>query len=167
MNAGGGPARTDGVTPVVCFSYECPVWFDDMDALGTVHHGRFPYLAERAQSALFESLGYGWTDVRDRHEDICYVVREVRVGYHAPVTTPGDVRVDLSVEHVGTTSAVWGFRCSTVDPDTGRETLHASGERVVVKVDPDTLRPRPWTDAFRALLARLRAGQPPSERTAP
>ncbi|MEI2619660.1 MAG: hypothetical protein V9G09_02840 [Candidatus Nanopelagicales bacterium] len=53
-----------------------------MDPLGVMHNTRFAVHMERAQSALFEHLGYGWTDLSQRHEDISYVVRDHRCGVH-------------------------------------------------------------------------------------
>ena len=46
-----------------CFRYDSAVFFDEMDPLGVMHNSRFAVHVERAQSALFEQLGYGWTDL--------------------------------------------------------------------------------------------------------
>ena len=50
-----------------CFRYDSAVYFDEMDPLGVMHNSRFAVHVERAQSALFEQLGYGWTDLSQRH----------------------------------------------------------------------------------------------------
>ena len=145
-----------GVAVTVCFTFDSPVFFDEMDALGVMHNSRFAVHIERAQSALFEHLGYGWTALSERHEDINYVVRDISLGFTAPVSSPGLMRVEVSAERLGRTSATWGYRCAVAGPD-GAEVQVAEGTRVVVKVDGSGT-PVPWTDSFRALFAWLSAG---------
>ena len=41
-----------------CFRYDSAVFFDEMDPLGVMHNSRFAVHVERAQTALFEHLGY-------------------------------------------------------------------------------------------------------------
>jgi acyl-CoA thioester hydrolase len=59
------------------------------------------------------------------------------------------VDVHFWAERVGETSAVYGFRFVTGD------VVHAEGRRIIVKLDPATLRPAPWSDAGRAAFATL------------
>lgn len=139
------------VMGTACFRYDSPVYFDELDLLGVMHNSRFPLHIERAQSALFESLGYGWTDPARRHEDIVYVVRDLRLEFTAPVSTPGVMQVAVIAVQLGRTSATWGYRCTTGGVPA------ANGTRVVVKVDASG-RPVPWTDPFRALFEWLAAG---------
>ncbi len=139
-----------------CFTFDSPVYFDEMDPLGVLHNSRFAVHFERAQSALFEHLGYGWADLSQRHEDINYVVRDICVSFTAPVSSPGVMRVAVIAERLGRTSATWGYRCIVPGPD-GAEVEVAQGTRVVVKVDGSG-RPAPWTDPFRALFDWLAAG---------
>ena len=54
------------------------------------------------------------------------------------------MRVDVWVERLGTTSCVYGFVCSNESGTVG----YARGERTIVKLDPASHRPAPWTDAF-------------------
>lgn len=139
-----------------CFTYDSAVYFDEMDPLGVMHNSRFAVHIERAQSALFEHLGYGWTDLAERHEDICYVVRDISLGFTAPVSAPGVMRVEVVAARLGRTSATWGYRCAIPGPG-GEDILVAQGTRVVVKVDGSG-RPAPWTDSFRVLFDWLAAG---------
>ncbi len=134
-----------------CFRFESPVYFDEMDPLGVMHNSRFAVHVERAQSALFEELGYGWTDLSDRHEDIGYVVRDIALEFTAPVSSPGVMSVEVVAVRLGRTSATWGYRCAVGD------IAVANGTRVVVKVNASG-RPIPWTDSFRALFGWLAAG---------
>lgn len=133
-----------------CFVYESPVYFDELDPLGVMHNTRFGVHVERAQSALFEQLGYGWTDLSQRHEDIVYVVRGINLEFTAPVTSPCLMRVEVVAVRLGRTSATWGYRCATDVPV-------AHGTRAVVKVD-GAGRPVPWTDEFRTLFGWLAQG---------
>jgi acyl-CoA thioester hydrolase len=134
-----------------CFRYDSPVYFDEMDPLGVMHNSRFAVHVERAQSALFEELGYGWTDVSQRHEDIVYVVRDIALEFTAPVSSPGLMAVEVVAVRLGRTSATWGYRCTVGDVPV------ANGTRVVVKVDGSG-HPVPWTDPFRAMFGWLAAG---------
>lgn len=139
-----------------CFRYDSPVYFDELDPLGVMHNTRFGVHIERAQSALFEGLGYGWTDLSRRHEDIGYVVRAINLEFTAPVACPGVMRVEVVAVRLGTTSATWGYRCAF--PGAGGVDIPvAHGTRVVVKADASG-RPLPWTDEFRELFDWLAQG---------
>jgi acyl-CoA thioester hydrolase len=61
----------------------------------------------------------------------------------------GDVTIELGVAKLGATSLAHAFRCLSMDAG-GVVTVHATGVRTVVKTDPRTGRPSPWTDGFRA-----------------
>ena len=139
-----------------CFRYDSAVYFDEMDPLGVMHNSRFAVHIERAQSALFEHLGYGWTELSQRHEDINYVVRGLALEFTAPVASPGVMSVEVVAVGLGRTSATWGYRCAAPGPH-GDEVRVAHGTRAVVKVDRAG-QPTPWTDGFRALFAWLAAG---------
>ncbi|TXH32723.1 MAG: acyl-CoA thioesterase, partial [Actinobacteria bacterium] len=134
-----------------CFRYDSAVFFDEMDPLGVMHNSRFAVHVERAQTALFEHLGYGWTDLSQRHEGIVYVVRDMAMEFTAPVSSPGVMRVEVVALRLGRTSATWGYRCTCGDVPV------ANGTRVVVKVD-GSARPVPWTDSFRTLFGWLAGG---------
>lgn len=119
------------------FLWESPVYFDELDPTGTLHHSRFPVHVERAQSALFEHLGIGG--------DLNYVVKELHIEFHTAFTSPGVLPVEITAERVGATSARYGFRCGH----------YADGYRVIVKVDARG-RPAPWSDWCRVALEGLR-----------
>ena len=143
-----------------CFTFDSPVYFDELDALGVMHNSRFAVHVERAQSALFEALGYGWASFDDRHPDLSYVVAALDLDFLAPVTAPGAMRVDVVALALGRTSATWGYRCSTpAAPGVeGGPVAVAVARRAVVHVPPGGSAPAPWSDAFRLLFARLQAG---------
>ncbi|MFD7792079.1 acyl-CoA thioesterase [Streptomyces sp. NPDC059759] len=122
------------------------VHFDDLDALGLLHNARYPVLVERAWTALWSELGFGFDGDWEAAGDACNAVKELRITYDAPVGRPGAYAVHLWLERLGTTGLTYGFRfCS----DDGAVT-YAHGTRVLVRLDATTLRPAPWSDAFRS-----------------
>ena len=130
------------------FTWDSPVFFDELDLNGTLHNARFAVHVERAQSALFEHLGAGWARFADRVPDLHYSVRELHCEFLTPFSAPGPLRVELTADRIGTTSAVYGFRC-------GDDPIYATGYRVIVKTDPVTGRPTPWTDWYRKMFTEL------------
>ena len=141
------------------FRWLSPVYFDELDVNGALHNSRYAVHVERAQSALFEQLGKGWSVLADRDPDLRYVVRELHAEFLAPLAAPGMLEVELTGQRIGRTSATYGFRCAT--PDTGVEL--ARGHRVIVKVDAGG-RPSPWSDWYRDVFAQLTAGRPVGEK---
>jgi len=134
----------------VTFSWLSTVFFDELDLNGNLHNSRVAVHVERAQSALFEQLGKGWTRLDDRDPDLRYAVRELHVEFLAPFQSPGALRVELTADHLGRTSARYGFRC--VDP--AGERVIARGHRVIVKID-EKGQPGPWSDWYRDTFASL------------
>ena len=55
----------------------------------------------------------------------------------------------LTISKIGRTSLTFHFRLMPMDQDVD----HAVGTRTIVRVDPKTQRPLPWTDEFRERLA--------------
>ncbi|MFD8817625.1 acyl-CoA thioesterase [Streptomyces sp. NPDC059627] len=122
------------------------VHFDDLDALGMLHNARYPLLVERAWTELWQEHGVCFDGDWATAGDACNVVRELLISYEAPVTRSGTYAVHLWLERLGSTGLTYGFRfCS---PDGA--TTYARGTRVLVRLDPATLRPAPWSESFRA-----------------
>lgn len=138
------------------FRWLSPVYFDELDPGGELHNSRYAVHVERAQSALFERLGKGWTSLAERDPDLRYVVRELHIEFLAPLRAPGTVLIELSAEQLGRTSATYAFRCA--GPATGQTLAH--GHRVIVKVD-EAGRPTPWSPWYREMFAGLAAGRLP------
>lgn len=124
------------------------VYFDDLDVFGVLHNARYLLLIERTLGSFWEALGVGAmmdpASVR-AGGDHWHLVRSNRIDYHRPVRGPGRVRVRVWVEKLGRTSLVFGFCVRPMDADLD----FATGERVVVCVDPATARPAPWSEDFR------------------
>lgn len=121
----------DGVTETV------EVHFEDLDAQGVVHNGRYVLLLERALSAYWTRNGYPWDPSSPQFMDVFFVVKEFSISYHAPITRPGPVSVRFWIDRLGTTSAVYGFRVVSQD----ESVTFADGRRVQVRLDPATLSP--------------------------
>jgi acyl-CoA thioester hydrolase len=124
----------------VSYVFESPVYFDEFDPNGHLHNARFAVHVERAQTAYFEGL-------RFTGGDLYYVVRELHMEFLAPFATPGLLPVTLTALKIGNTSATYGFTCG----------VFAQGHRVIVKLDPSTGRPAPWSESYRDAFAELAA----------
>lgn len=124
------------------------VYFDDLDPYRILHNARYLLLFERTLGSFWRALGFG--DLQDaEHPDRFHFVRANTVEYLQPVRDIGDVRVRVWIERLGATSLTFGFVLMPMDADTA----YAKGTRTVVRVDPETWRPAPWTEAFRDQLA--------------
>ena len=135
----GVPPEAGSVEPV-------DVHFDDLDALGMLHNSRYVVLVERALASYWTARGYSFRFGHPTRPDVVQVVREMAITYSVPVLHPGRLFVHFWIERLGRTSATYGFRVESED----RSTVHAQGTRVVVRVDPSSGRPTPWTDEARS-----------------
>ncbi len=133
------------------FAWPAHVHFDELDAMGMLHNSRYLVLLERASSAFFEASGWRWERDPALNPDQHYVVREQTIRYFEPVLDPGPVAVEMWVARLGQTSVTFAFQVRSPD---GR-TVHATAERVHIKLDPATFRPVPWTPRLRGLLTGL------------
>ncbi len=133
----------DDLTPR--FTYLSDVHFDELDPMKMLHNSRFPAHVERAITAWYHSLGKTWRPDPSENPDQFHVVRDLHIEYLNPVIGPCTMRIDVWLERLGTTSCVYGFVCSNEHGTVG----YARGERTIVKLDPSTHRPAPWTEQFR------------------
>ncbi len=129
------------------------IHFDDLDAMGVVHNARYVLLLERALLGYWTERGWSFDPGKPHFADIFFVVREFSITYHVPISSVGDAAVHFWVEHLGTTSVVYGFRVLSAD----QTVVHAEGRRAQVKLDPATLRPAPMTPALRDAVQPLLA----------
>lgn len=126
------------------------VYFDDLDAFQILHNAKYVLLIERTIGAFWDHV-FGWKGLLQFEEnpDQSHLVRANHIEYLRPKRGVGEVRVRIWIEKLGRTSLVFGFRVLPVDQDTD----YAVGQRVMVRIDPHTYRPTPWTDAFREQVA--------------
>lgn len=127
------------------FSYLSPIHFDELDAMQMLHNSRFAAHVERAITSFYATTGKKWEIDISNNPDQFHVVRDLRIEYLNPMIGPGKMRIDVWVERIGNTSCVYGFICSSEDGSVP----YARGERTIVKIDPATYRPTPWTPFFR------------------
>ncbi len=132
------------------------IYFDDLDAFAILHNARYLLLFERTIGSFWQRLGFGGALDAERHPDQYNLVRANHIEYHQAVTgSTSEVRVRVWVEKLGRTSLTFGFCVMPMD----RDTDFATGHRVLVRVDPVTKVPVPWTESFRAqILPYARAG---------
>ncbi|HEU4421469.1 MAG TPA: thioesterase family protein [Pilimelia sp.] len=144
--------------PAVDYGHVEPVTvhFDDLDALGMLHNSRYAVLLERALTPYWAARGHSFDGGRPTSPDVFHAVRQFTITYRTPIRGTGEVAVHFWLEHFGETSGRYGFRF--LSPDGTVE--HAHGERAIVRVDPATLRPAPWTDAGRSVAATLMRPRP-------
>jgi acyl-CoA thioester hydrolase len=127
------------------------VYFDDLDALNILHNVRFLLFMERARGELFNALGFRWEDGLDVNPDKYHVVAEHSIRYLRPVRGEGDVLVELTPVHLGASSVVIAAQVRGLHGDA----IFAEGTTRLVRLDPDTNRPCPWSERFRAAIGPL------------
>lgn len=140
--------------PVVArggFVHMARVHFDELDAMHMLHNARFFIHMERTASEFFRDLGRRWERNVADNPDQFSVVRAQRIDYRRPFLSTGELRVEMWVANLGRTSCTLGFEFASADG----ATVYARGERTVVKLDPTSLRPAPWTDRFHEAVAVL------------
>lgn len=120
------------------------VYFDDLDPFHILHNARYLLLFERTLGSFWQAVGMGEFEPLSAG-DHNHLVRANTIEYLQPVRGTGRVRVRVHVQQIGRTSLTFGFRLMPLD----RDVDCAVGTRTIVRVDPQTQRPEPWTDAFR------------------
>ena len=113
------------------------IYFDDLVAMGVVLNGRYASLLERALAGYWTRAGWPYDPGQPRFAEVLFAVREFSITYHQAITRVGTVRVRFWLDHIGTTSLVYGFQVLSGDGSV----VHAEGRRVQVRLDPVTLRP--------------------------
>ena len=124
------------------------VYFDDLDAFQILHNARYLLLMERTIGEFWQKMDWGNLLDPQRNPDQFHVVAANQVDYHRPVVGVGQVRCRIWVERLGRSSMTFGFSVLPTDEDEP----FATGTRVIVKIDPDSRQPVPWSDPFRVAL---------------
>ena len=143
------------------YTFDSPVFFDELDPMQMLHNARFAAHVERAIISFYNTSGRTWERDPADNPDQFHVVRELRIEFLNPVVGPRTMKIDVWVERLGNTSCTYGFLCRSHD---GR-LEYARGERTIVKIDPATHRPSPWTEFFREHHAPLVSVSAASVRT--
>lgn len=126
------------------FTYSTRIWFDDLDPMRILHNSRYAVHVEHAMTAYFDSIGFPVAERVEDNPDQFHAVREFHIEFVSPFRGPGELIVELWRERLGMTSATYGFR---IVHGHGQRVV-AQGRRTIVKLDPRTFAPLPWTEEF-------------------
>lgn len=126
------------------FSYTLPVRFHEVDSAGIVFFARIFQYAHDAYEAWLRSVGFP-LDPPFHERDYGLPLVHAEADFQSPIQTGQEVRVELALTSIGTTSFKVSARL------TGREGVDLATVRTVhVCVDPRTRRPIPLPAAMRA-----------------
>jgi len=115
-----------------------------LDLMGMLHNAAYPLLFERARTEFWRALGFG--TYGDETFDWPYVVARNEVNYRMAIRSAGVVDVTVFVESIGRSSLTIGHEVSCAG------LLAADGRTVLVRIDPTTNQPIPWSDSLRQKL---------------
>lgn len=127
------------------------VYFDDLDALNILHNMRYLLFMERARGELFNALGFRWQDDFAHNPDKYHVVAAHEIKYLHPVRGEGEVAVEIAPTHLGSSSITLHAVVKSLDG----KTVYAEGHTRLVRLDPSTNRPCPWSQPFRDKMEKL------------
>ena len=121
-------------------------YWDQLDMLGVLHNGAYINFFERARTEFWRSLGVkGYNDPRF---DWPYFVARNEIDYLAPITNEEPIEVSVFIVKIGTTSLTFGHELHRADG-----VMATRGATVLVRTDPVTQKPIPWSEAFREMVA--------------
>jgi acyl-CoA thioester hydrolase len=126
------------------FIYRSFVHSDDLDSLKFLHSERFIVHVERAITAFYRSLGLPWDVEVEENPDQFQVVQQIQTTFPVPFRGTGELIIQIWVERLGESSCVYEFVCTSKEG----QTVYARGTKTVVKVDPATMEPTPWSEPF-------------------
>ncbi len=133
------------------------VYFDDLDPLNILHNVRYLLFIERARGELLTSLGFRWDDPVEVNPDKFHVVAAHEVQYLAPVRGEGTLVVEVWPTRIGTSSLILAATIRSIDG----KIKHSEDITRLVRLDPKTNRPCPWSERFRNAMVPL-VGQTPA-----
>lgn len=130
--------------PAKPFRFNSHIYFDELDALGVLHHSRYLHHLERGQQAFFEHL-LGVDDFNpERDEDIYVVVHSIDIRFREPIRSPGPVLVTLTIRRIRAGGVTMDFAITSPD----EANRYCSGSRTVCKLSGITHSPTEWTSGF-------------------
>lgn len=120
------------------------VYWDMLDLLGVLHNARYVVMFERARFDFWSHLGVG-PEVPGF--DWPYVVARNEVNYRSAIRTEQVVMVSVAVQSIRNSSVT--FQHSVID---SAGVVSADGTTTLVRVDPESYRPIPWSQDFREMM---------------
>lgn len=127
------------------FTYTADVHFDELDALGVLHHTRYLLHLERAQQKFFEHLLQVPDFNAERDEDIYVVVHSLEARFREALRNPGKITVEYEIDRIRSGGVTMAFRILGVD----NGAIYCTGLRTVCKLSAETHQPTTWTPKFR------------------
>ena len=127
------------------------VYFDDLDALNILHNVRYLLFIERARGELLNMLGFQWQDPLEKNPDKWHVIAEHQIRYLVPVRGECEISVELRPTKIGVSSMTIGASVRSVHGNI----VYAEGCTRLVRLDPKTNRPCPWSERMRAAIEPL------------
>ncbi|MEM1414923.1 MAG: thioesterase family protein [Myxococcota bacterium] len=127
------------------------VYFDDLDALNILHNVRYLLFMERARGEFLQALGFNWKDSLDVNPDKHHVIAAHDVQYLAPVRGEVQLNVELAPVHLGRTSLVLEAAVKAFHG----QVEHCRCTTRLVRLDPDTGKPCPWSPRMREAIEPL------------
>lgn len=124
------------------------VYFDDLDALNILHNVRYLLFIERARGEWFQMLGFRWNDDIMQNPDKWHVIAAHDVAYLRPVTGEQEIAIHLHCASIGKSSFSVAARVTSTNGDI----VYATCTTRLVRLDPKTQRPCPWTERFRTAM---------------
>lgn len=137
--------------PPGLFVHRTRIWFDELDALGILHHSRFVYHLERAQKAMFARIMGVDTLDPEVAPDIYALVRNLELNYVAPVAGECEVLITLRVSRLRAAGLTTAFSFRSADGGT----VHCHGTRTICRMSVATKRPEEWSPLFCERFAPL------------
>ena len=136
--------RVTDQRPPFKYSALARVWFSDTDAQGIVYYGRYLPYFDHARTEYHRHLGHA----PFAHAGGEFVMRALRVEFHAPAQFDDLIEAFVRVKRIGRTSMT--YECAAYRlPD---ELLMVTAELTVVLVDLGERRPIPIPDEVRRLV---------------
>lgn len=124
------------------FRWPVRVYYEDTDSGGVVYYANYLRFMERARTEYLRSLGFEQDELVARH-DVLFVVRNVRIDYHAPARFNDQLHV--GVELTGHTRASMTFRQTVTRQDMDTNAL-CSAQVTIACLAASTFRPRALPD---------------------
>ncbi|WP_331236202.1 acyl-CoA thioesterase [Natronorarus salvus] len=125
------------------FSYEYPTRFRDIDAMGHVNNAVYATYLEQARADLFDELFDADLSA------VPTVLVHLSIDYERPIQLGETVRVELTIDSIGTSSLEMSYEVKTGARRAAR------AETVQVFIDRETEESAPIPDRYRTRLEAL------------
>jgi acyl-CoA thioester hydrolase len=125
------------------FTWAVRIYYEDTDAGGIVFYANYLKFFERARTEWLRAAGIGQQQMLERQGTV-FVVKNVRLDYHAPARLDDELTLTLTVEKLGRASVQFAQQAWR-----GTQLLTSASVKVGC-VDAITMRPRSLSDETAA-----------------